>query len=147
MHDIDIMRKYADILKENDAAYMVDEFTTAYMEAILFAEIDDVSGDAFDQSGFTPGDFSEDALAQIKKDCAQFQDQANLSELDEIHNDSSIIEANAGHDFWLTRAGHGAGFWDGDWPEPHATRLTRLSKKFGEQWVYLGDDNQLHISN
>jgi len=22
----------------------------------------------------------------------------------------------AGHDFWLTIAGHGAGFWDGDWP-------------------------------
>lgn len=38
-------------------------------------------------------------------------------------------------DFWLTRNGHGAGFWDGDWPVPAATRLTEASEKAGE--VYL----------
>lgn len=31
--------------------------------------------------------------------------------------------AMAGHDFWLTRCGHAAGFWDEDWTEPHAGRL------------------------
>lgn len=40
------------------------------------------------------------------------------------------IESYAGHDFWLTRVGHGAGFWDrglGDLGE----RLTDASKAYG----------------
>jgi len=28
--------------------------------------------------------------------------------------------------------GHGAGFWDGDYPEPQGKLLTELSKTFGE---------------
>lgn len=34
-----------------------------------------------------------------------------------------------GHDLWLTAAGHGAGFWDGDWPEEIGDQLTQLAKK------------------
>jgi hypothetical protein len=50
----------------------------------------------------------------------------------------------AGYDFWLTRNGHGAGFWDGDWPEPAATYLTKESKKFGTANLYLGDDGLIY---
>ena len=50
----------------------------------------------------------------------------------------------AGHDFWLTRNGHGAGFWDGDWPEPQAKILTDLSKARGERDLYMGDDGRVH---
>ena len=49
----------------------------------------------------------------------------------------------AAHDFILTRNGHGAGFWDGDWSEPIATKLTELCKKFGEIEIYLSDENLL----
>jgi hypothetical protein len=52
----------------------------------------------------------------------------------------------AGHDFWLTRNGHGAGFWDGDWPEPFATSLTHASKAFGECYFYFGDDGKLYLN-
>jgi hypothetical protein len=44
-----------------------------------------------------------------------------------------------GHDFWLTRNGHGAGFWDGDWPEEVGKRLTEASKKYGEVYLYVQD--------
>ena len=50
-----------------------------------------------------------------------------------------------GHDFWLTRNGHGAGFWDrglgerGDW-------LTAQCKPYGEADVYVGDDGSVHYS-
>jgi hypothetical protein len=50
----------------------------------------------------------------------------------------------AGHDFWLTRCGHGAGFWDGDWPEPYATMLTDAAKAFGEVDLYVGDDGMIY---
>ncbi len=52
--------------------------------------------------------------------------------------------AMAGHDFWLTRCGHGAGFWDGDWPEPAASVLTEASKEFGNVDLYVGDDGQIY---
>ena len=43
----------------------------------------------------------------------------------------------AGHDFWLTRNGHGAGFRDGDWPEPFAAKLTEAAKRAGERDLYV----------
>lgn len=40
---------------------------------------------------------------------------------------ASDMVAQAGHDFWLTSQGHGAGFWDGGWPK-YGDMLTKLSK-------------------
>lgn len=37
----------------------------------------------------------------------------------------------AGHDFWLTRNGHGAGFGDGDWPEEAGEKLSEAARSFG----------------
>ena len=55
-------------------------------------------------------------------------------------------DSEAGADFWFTRNGHGVGYWDGDYPEPQATRLDDASKRFGEVWLYVGDDGQLYFS-
>jgi hypothetical protein len=55
-----------------------------------------------------------------------------------------VVGERAGHDVWLTRNGHGCGFWDGDWSEPAATRLTKASKKFGEFNLLVGDDGKIH---
>jgi hypothetical protein len=73
-------------------------------------------------------------MAQIVADCERFQREnaADISE-DNLAIDSRCSAiARAGHDFWLTRNGHGAGFWDGDWREPSASRLTAAAHKFGE---------------
>jgi hypothetical protein len=51
--------------------------------------------------------------------------------------------ARAGHDFWLTRNGHGAGFWDrglGDLGE----RLSKAAKVYGEVYLYPGDDGKVY---
>jgi hypothetical protein len=50
----------------------------------------------------------------------------------------------AGHDFWLTRNGHGCGYWDGDWPKGVAEGLDRLARSFGAFDLYLGDDGLIH---
>jgi hypothetical protein len=42
----------------------------------------------------------------------------------------------AGHDFWLTRNHHGAGFWDGDWEQSAGEKLTALAESFGEFNLY-----------
>jgi hypothetical protein len=49
----------------------------------------------------------------------------------------------AGHNFWLTREGHGSGFWDEDMDEV-GERLTELSEKFGEGGLYVGDDGKVY---
>ncbi len=74
-------------------------------------------------------------------DCAKF-----ISENDTLLHDGGKEPDQAGHDFWLTRNGHGAGFWDGDWPEEIGKKLTAAAKKFGETDLYVGDDGKLHIS-
>ena len=46
-----------------------------------------------------------------------------------------------GHDLWLTRNGHGAGFWDRDdcLPEEARDRLTAAAKKYGEVYLSAND--------
>lgn len=48
-----------------------------------------------------------------------------------------------GHDLWLTRNHHGAGFWDrglGDLGD----RLTDAAHALGEVHLYVGDDGQIY---
>ena len=52
--------------------------------------------------------------------------------------------SQAGHDFWLTRNGHGAGFWDGDWPDRTGHRLSEAAKSYGEYHLYVGDDGKIY---
>jgi hypothetical protein len=50
-------------------------------------------------------------------------------------NDSSQVA----HDFWLTRNGHGAGFWDGDYEQNGlGKKLTELADRFGECHLTAG---------
>jgi hypothetical protein len=57
-----------------------------------------------------------------------------------------LSAAQVGHDFWLTRNGHGAGFWDrgiGDYGDA----LTEHAHSFGASDVYVGDDGRLYVSS
>lgn len=118
-------------LSENSGA--VDDFCAAYIEAALWSSTDD-DGEPLDDK-YSVDDCSEECLRAMVKDCEKFQTLAG-----EMIEDK---EEQAGHDFWLTRNGHGAGFWDGDWPE-HGDELTKLSEKFGEVNLYVGDDGMIH---
>jgi hypothetical protein len=75
-------------------------------------------------------------------DCGQFQiTNRELLDWAEIRDGRS--PHRQGHDFWLTRAGHGAGYWDGDYPETGA-RLTVASKLFKPVDLYIGDDGKIY---
>jgi hypothetical protein len=88
-------------------------------------------------------DIAEETLVQMVEDCRKFQAENALLFHDCTRGSGEYpIEAQAGHDFWLTRNGHGAGFWDGDWPET-GDALTAASKEFGEVSLYVGDDGKV----
>lgn len=56
-----------------------------------------------------------------------------------------LTEAAIGHDLWLTRNGHGTGFWDRDLGE-QGERLANIAQAMGSQDAYVGDDGLIYLS-
>ena len=107
----------------------MNTFLKAYVECALWSSNDD-NGNPLDDWA-TINDLAPETLAIMTADCADFQESfADL--LEDIDNEQ------AGHDFWLTRNGHGAGFWDrglGDIGD----QLTEMAKPYGEVNLYVVD--------
>lgn len=124
-----------------------ERFTRAYIVAMLWSSTDD-EGKPLD-ADFNVDDIAPETMVSIESDCAAFY-VANSESWEDAHKygsrDGSTESELAGHDFWLTRAGHGAGFWDGDWEEPAASRLTAACKDYSEQSPYVGDDGLIYLA-
>lgn len=52
---------------------------------------------------------------------------------------SGLSSDQVGHDFWLTRNGHGTGFWDRGLGEV-GDQLTTACRPFGSVDLFVGDD-------
>jgi hypothetical protein len=97
----------------------MDTFTQAYIDCAKFTE--------------KCASIAPDTLETMVSNCARFQmeNAADIAAGPRVAR-SATPEAQAGHDFWLTRNRHGVGFWDGDWPSGAAGRLTVAAHEFGE---------------
>ena len=115
-----------------------DDFIDAYLETSLWASTDD-DGEPLD-GDYDKDDIADETLNEMEADARDFF-QANEDALGEDEWDAS----RGGHNFWLTRNGHGAGFWDGDYPI-RGDELTRNSKAYGEYNLYIGDDGKIYGS-
>lgn len=122
-------------------------FVRGYIECLLWSSTDVVDGEDvnLDDSRF---DLSEEGLRKCEADCRAFF-EANREDVYAAastypRNDSTGLE-HAGHDFALTRNGHGAGFWDGDLPEALGERLTAASKLAREVYLYVADDGLIYV--
>lgn len=101
----------------------LDDFTQAYIECALWSstacdspeenEADPNHEGCFDASFQSLGydELTEECLAQVIADCEDFQ-TANAELLDKWYGECGETPERAGHDFWLTRNRHGAGYWD-----------------------------------
>lgn len=108
----------------------LDAFTRAYLEAALWtSDPDPGSGEWAESDYWNIGAIDPDDLAEQIQICADFQ-QANAEDLANAGS-----EEQNGHDFWLTRNRHGAGFWDRGYPANLAERLTNASHAYGEAYV------------
>lgn len=117
-------------------------FLDGYIVCALWSssDTDDEKGGDSLYGKYDATDLAIDTLAEMTADCERFAAE-NAEDL------ASAIAAYgkedsagyAGHDFWLTRNGHGAGFWDGDLPEELGERLTKAAEAFGEVNLYVED--------
>jgi len=120
----------------------MDRFTTAYIECALWSSTDNSteSGGYPLDDNYDISDIAPETLEQMKKDCADFQSQfADLL--------TDYPDENAGHDFWLTRNRHGAGFWENDFgTRENCKKLTEMAHAYGSFDLYVGDDGKIHGS-
>lgn len=118
----------------------LNDLGLAYVEALYFT---DCGPDSDIPAG---AQLSPEAHERIADDCARFQAlAADLIPHGCRRNNEYSDYQQAGHDFWLTRNGHGCGFWDGDWPEV-GDKLTAIAKQFPEVTAYLGDDGLIYLA-
>ncbi len=108
----------------------LDEFTRSYIETALWLchgeDGEPIKGASFYQ-------LTGSTLVEAIADCAAFQ----AAHADDIESDPG----RAGHDFYLTRNRHGAGFWDGDWPPAVGRALTDAAHVYGT-WELERDVNR-----
>lgn len=122
---------------------MAETFFEAYVTAALWSTYDD-EGTPLDDN-YSISDIDAKTLERMKDDCNSFHTAVgHLLTEENCDYRGCPVEAYAGHDFWLTRNGHGCGFWDGDWEDEAGKELTRISKLFGEYDLYIGDDGTIY---
>jgi len=115
---------------------------THYIAAALWSTTDESTpegGEPMDDN-YDRQDLSRSCLFAMRRDCKAFIEAADEADLLEEYPDT---EEQFGHDFWLTRCGHGVGFWDRGYGDL-GSRLTELSKAEGNVDIYVGDGNKIY---
>ena len=111
-------------------------FYLAYVEAALWSSTDD-DGEPLDGLGL---ELSDDATARMRADCLDF-----FNAQVDAYAAAGWSDDQAGHDFWLTRNGHGAGFWDRGLGEA-GRALTDAAHAYGDCYLYVGDNGEVYTA-
>lgn len=75
--------------------------------------------------------------------CERFY-RANKSDIDEGEENEEFRHDQLGHDFYLTSQGHGAGFWEKDYPRSEVFDDWVTAHADNRDSEYVGDDGVLY---
>lgn len=115
-------------------------FIAGYVEALLWSSVVEQDGETVNADQFTLSTAGADRCAA---DCLLF---CNVNGAFVARAVSLYGAAQAGHDFALTRNGHGAGYWDrDDLPEDLRQCLTAAAQAAGEANVWLNDEGEVEL--
>ncbi len=93
---------------------------------------------SLDYMGYDPDDLAADARTEIEAEVRDFC-EANADDL------AGLSPDDIGHNFLLSRNGHGAGFFDRGWGE-RGNRLQDAARRYGDMSAYVGDDDKVHVA-
>jgi hypothetical protein len=125
---------------------MLEKFFDGYIECALWSSVDgdgDPMEDNYDRNAIDP-----DTFKKMYEECENFYKE-NLEVLmsfcNELNKNIETAWEYAGHDFWLTRNGHGAGYFDRGVSDEVSEVLTKASKAAGTSDLYIGDDGYVYV--
>lgn len=119
----------------------ISEVVDGYLEAMAWANV--VHEDGGDSS-LSVEDLPPAVVAELTQDVREFLDEHTERLIQGAVRRGRYSFARAGHDYALTRNGHGAGFWDsglgmiGD-------ALTAISRPYGERTIYVSVDGGVSL--
>jgi len=114
----------------------MDNFVRQYFITALWSSTDG-NEDHLDEN-YDLEDLADGTIAAGIEDCNKFRkDNAELIKDDD--------ETDIAHDFWLTRNGHGVGFWDRNHSQEKSDALCKSCDEFGECWLFVGDDGKVYF--
>ena len=115
----------------------LESIVNAYLACAAWTDLDEDGEPINDKVG--PGDASSDTRKQAVEDCTQF-----LSLCDEDGVDlKDWSDEQLGHDFWLTRNGHGTGFWDRGWEA--GDKASDWARTFSDCHAYVEDTDTRYV--
>lgn len=122
----------------------INLFVEGYLQAALWSSTDesDESGGEPMDANYDVSDIDPQARTEQREECIAFL-SANALDIRAYIVFGRPI-SHAGHDFWLNRNGHGAGFWDrgmgalGD-------RLSEACKVYGGVNAVVGHDDRIYF--
>ena len=107
----------------------INDILAQYLVTALWSSIGE-DGEPLDKHHST-SDLADSFVSKSQQDISDFVDKAG-DLLDGMTNET------IGHDFWLTRNHHGAGFWDRGLGEV-GDKLTEIANSFPEVNLYVVD--------
>jgi hypothetical protein len=153
----------------------INKILKGYLLCAIWTEeerLNDEYGSDFD-TVFDKEDSSDDEMEKLVKISANLNHKPIQTFCEEDIEDNSLIKAyldikefiklagieninyaiekeglgGIGHDLWLTRNHHGAGFWDRGYSKECADKLTNAAHSLKEVDLFINDDMKLSFSN
>lgn len=126
--------------KELPSESEIEDFFRGYVAAALWSSHDDrYEGD----ENLEGEDLAPETEKAMREDCAAFLNE-NYMLFREVQPDGYAQSMfSAGSDFWLSRCGHGAGYFDGGYGK-NSDKLQEIARTWGNIDLYVGDDGLVY---
>ncbi len=135
----------------------VKTILNSYLECALFTDSDELVKEYYSNTGNVYGDTTQDIselIGDVSFEIEDFSDDAKIRSYQDIKRFlslagdlvGSIDESDIGHDLWLSRNGHGSGFFDRDYiSQDVLDELQEIASSLGSVSLYLDDENKIII--
>lgn len=118
----------------------IDTVLRYYVAAALWSSTNpDNEDEEFLDENYSIEDIDDKLLTSMKSDIKKF-----ISENYDSIEESGMNDEQLGHDLWLTRNGHGAGFWDRGYEKEISDKLSDSARDMKGTDLYVGDDGKIY---